>query len=128
MKQPTQCHLWQAESLTPKDLYGCFESLEEFGEEDTHFRRALVRCKTCGQLYYYEFYEWIDWEGGNDPQYRTWIPVESREEINTLNQANPSSLLNFFPRLQSDFPKDAQEAKVFWVRRNVPEPQGNCSN
>lgn len=115
MKPPTQCHLWQAEKLNPQDLYGCFESLEDFGEEDTHFRRALMRCKSCGQLYYYEFYEWIDWEGGNDPQYRTWVPVESREEIEELNKTDHISLLKYFPRLQSDFPRDATEAKVFWV-------------
>lgn len=117
MKQPTQCHLWQAETLTSEDLHGAFETVEEFGEEDTHFRRALLRCRDCGQLYYYEFYEWIDWEGGNDPQYRTWIPVESREEIDTLNQTSQFSLLKFAPRLQSDFPKDADQPKVFWVGR-----------
>ncbi|HST76968.1 MAG TPA: hypothetical protein VLN58_00615, partial [Verrucomicrobiae bacterium] len=65
--------------------------------------------------YYYEFYEWIDWEGGNDPQYRTWVPVESREEIEELNKTDHISLLKYFPRLQSDFPRDATEAKVFWV-------------
>ncbi|HEX2328656.1 MAG TPA: hypothetical protein VHN74_08030 [Candidatus Angelobacter sp.] len=117
MKQPTQCHLWQAETLTPDDLYGCFDTLEEFGEEDTHLRRSLMRCKSCGQLYYYEFHEWIDWTGGNDPQYRTWIPVESREEIDALNQTSPLTLLKFLPRLQSDFPKDTNEPKVFWVGR-----------
>ncbi len=117
MRNPTQCHLWQAENLSPKDLYGCFESLEEFEEEDTHFRRALMRCKHCSQLYYYEFYEWIDWEGGNDPQYRTWIPVESREEIEELNKTDHISLLRYFPRLQSDFPRDAKEPRVFWVRK-----------
>lgn len=119
MKNPTQCHLWRAESLTAEDLYGCFESVEEFGEQDTHFRRALLRCKSCGQLYYYEFHEWIDWEGGNDPQYRTWIPVESREEIEALNKTDYASLLNFFPRLQSDFPREATEPKVFWVGRSA---------
>ena len=117
MKQPTQCHLWQAETLTPDDLYGCFDTLEEFGEEDIHLRRSLMRCKSCGQLYYYEFHEWIDWTGGNDPQYRTWIPVESREEIDALNQTSPLTLLKFLPRLQSDFPKDTNEPKVFWVGR-----------
>ncbi len=126
MKNPTQCHLWQAERLTSQDLYGCFESLEEFGEEDTHFRRALMRCKTCGQLYYYEFYEWIDWEGGNDPQYRTWIPVESREEIDELNKTDHISLLKFFPRLQSDFPRDAKEPKVFWVGKPDSQKAYRC--
>jgi len=116
MKNPTQCHLWQAKTLAAKDLYGCFEQIQELGEEDTHHRRALLRCKSCGQLYLYEFYEWIDWEGGNDPQYRTWIPVESREEAEELNKADYIGLLKFSPRLQSDLPKDAHWPKVFWVR------------
>ena len=116
--EPSNCHLWKQESLTPNDLYGCFETLEEFGEEDTHYRRALLRCKSCGQLYFYEFYEWINWQGGNDPQYRTWVPVESRYEIENLLATNPFSLLKFSPRLHSDFPKEASEPKVYWVGRS----------
>lgn len=114
MNKPTNCHLWQRENLTAKDLYGCFEAVEQF-LDDEHHRRSLLRCRQCGQLYFYEFYEWIDWEGGNDPQYRTHIPVESREEINALLNTNEFTMLNFSPRLQSDFPRDAEEPKVFWV-------------
>lgn len=117
MMEPSNCHLWKQGSLTPNDLYGCFETVEEFGEEDTHYRRALLRCKSCGQLYFYEFYEWIDWQGGNDPQYRTWVPVESRYEIETLLATNPFSLLKFSPRLHSDFSKGASEPKLYWVGR-----------
>ena len=118
MMKPTNCHLWQMKTLTSKDLHGCFELVEEMSEEDSHYRRALLRCKSCGQLYLYEFYEWIEWEGGNDPQYQTWIPVASREEAVEVNKADYIELLKFSPRLQSDFPKDASEPKVFWVGRN----------
>lgn len=67
-----------------------------------------------GQLYFFEFYEEIDWEGGNDPQYTTYIPVETNEEIETLKKSSPLELLQFFPRLQIDFPKEAKEPKVWW--------------
>jgi hypothetical protein len=76
-----------------------------------------VKCRTCGQLYFYEFYEWIDWTGGNDPQYVTYIPVESHEEIEALRKTNEFTLLNFSPRLHKDFPRDATEPTVYWVGR-----------
>lgn len=114
MKNPTNCHLWQMEHLTAADLYECFDLVERF-MDDEHHTRSLRRCRRCGQLYFHEFYEWIDWEGGNDPQYQTYIPVESREEIDVLLKTNEFTILNFSPRLQSDFPSDAREPKVFWV-------------
>jgi hypothetical protein len=118
MKNPTQCHLWDKENLTAKDLHDSFAVVERFVEEP-HHSRSLRRCKECGQLYFHEFYEWVDWVNGNDPQYQTYIPVESRDEIETLLNATKFTLLAFSPRLQSDFPKDAQEPKVYWIRGSV---------
>ncbi len=115
MKNPIHCHLWQMENLTAKDLHGCFAIVEQF-VDDVHDIRSLLRCKQCGQLYFYEFHEWIDWTGGNDSQYRTYIPVESRNEIEALLNSTEFTILRFSPRLHSDFPKDAQEPKVYWVR------------
>ncbi len=108
------------ESLTAKDLYGCFTVVEQF-VDDVHDRRSLLRCKQCGQLYFYEFHEWIDWTGGNDPQYRTYIPVESPDEIEMLRNSTELTLLRFSPRLHSDFPRDAEEPKVYWVREAVEQ-------
>jgi hypothetical protein len=116
MKKPINCHLWQMEHLTPADLHGCFERVEQF-MDDSHHTRSLLKCRRCGQLYFYEFYEWIDWEGGNDPQYQTYIPVESQEDIDSLLNTNEFTILSFSPRLQSDFPRDAREPKVFWIGR-----------
>jgi hypothetical protein len=117
MKNPTNCHLWQLEKLTAEDLHGCFVSVEVFLDE-THDRRCLFKCKTCGQLYFYEFHEEIDWTGGDDPQYRTYIPVETREEIETLLNSSGFALLKFSPRLQYDWPSDAPSPKVFWIGRS----------
>jgi hypothetical protein len=69
--------------------------------------RHLLRCRECGQLYFYEFFEWIDWEGGNDPQYTTYIPVESDTEIEALKKASSFELLKYFLRLQRDWPMEA---------------------
>jgi hypothetical protein len=79
--------------------------------------RQLLRCRECDQLYFFEFYEEIDWEEGNDPQYSTYIAVEDDAEIQTLKKASSFELLQYFPRLQWDFPKDAQTPTARWVRK-----------
>lgn len=76
-------------------------------EEDSHLIRRLEKCRKCGQLYFYEFYEEIDWTAGNDPQYRTWIPVEDVESAKELSTLNYLEILRF-PSIRCDFPSDAQ--------------------
>lgn len=114
---PVQCHLWQKEQVTSEDiqLSSHFELRDTF-EEDSHLVRRLLRCKDCGQLYFYEFYEWIDWVAGNDPQYSTFLPVESEEEARKLAKKAPSELLQFYPRLQKDWPADAERPTIRWVK------------
>lgn len=116
LKNPTQCILWVKEELKSEDLNGAFDIVESYIDE-SHFGRQLVKCKECGQLYFEDFYEEIDWENGNDPQYTTLIPVETNDEIETLKRANFLELLQFSPRLQKDFPKDANKPRVYWVGR-----------
>lgn len=100
LKEPTKCHLWQHENLSSKDLD--FELIENY-VDSSHLSRALIKCKRCGQLYYSEFYEIIDWDNGNDEQYCTYIPIEpDKDLINLLNQKSPLELLGISPRLQWD--------------------------
>ena len=61
-----------------------------------------LQCRECGQLYFHEWYEWVDWEHGNDKQYTTLIPVQTPEQIAALKASNIFMLLRFFPRLQWD--------------------------
>lgn len=114
MKPPTQCELWDhPERLETPDRFEQIEMLED----DSHLIRRLLKCRECGQLYFYEFYEEIDWKDGNDPQYRTWIPVQTQEEIAALKDASPFGILQASPRLQCDFPRDAKEpGKPRWIR------------
>lgn len=116
MKKPTQCALWEHPELLlkPGKLKDLFERIETYVDDD-HLLRSLLKCRECGALYFHEFYEWIDWEDGNDPQYSTYIPVETDEEIKALKTASPFGLLGFSPRLQRDFPKDAARPTVRWV-------------
>jgi hypothetical protein len=115
MKKPIRCVLWNKKDLISKDLnYTNFELVETL-EEESHFSRRLMKCKECGQLYFKEFYEEIDWIDGDDPQYSTYIPVETKEEIDMLKKTSIFELLQYYPRIQDDFPKGVKEATVRWV-------------
>jgi hypothetical protein len=100
LRPPTQCALWEHPELAlGKDPV--FEWVETY-DDDSHMTRALRRCRECGQLYFYEWYEWVDWEEGHDQIYRTYIPVQTPDEIAALKQADIVSLLRYYPRLQFD--------------------------
>jgi hypothetical protein len=114
MRPPTRCHLWQGDVLQSQDLRDIFEVVETF-EDTSHFSRCLLRCTRCGQRYFYQFYETIDWEDGDDPQYSTYIPVDANEEVEILKKASVLELGQFAPRLVNDYPKGAQRPNVFWV-------------
>ena len=114
MKTPANCHLWQLEKPTAEDLFGCFDTVEVF-EDESHDRSCLLKCKTCGQLYYYEFHEEIDWAEGNDPAHRIYIPVETWDEARMLLSLGGSGLMKFSPRLHYDWPSGRGRAEVYWV-------------
>jgi len=111
LKKPTKCHLWQKERLTPSDLD--FEIVKNI-TESSHFDRNILRCKQCGQLYFHEFYEIVNY-GGNDDMYDTYIPVESEEDIKILLEATePMDLLQFSPRLLYAFVNSKNEP-LRWI-------------
>lgn len=116
MKAPTQCVLWDHPELIDQGpMHERFELLDTF-EDESHLWRYLLKCRECGQKYFFEFYEEIDWEDGDDPQYCKYIPVESAEQIAALKESSPIGLFLFTPRLDSDSPKGAKKPKIGWVR------------
>ena len=107
-----QCRLWQIdEPEVGRDDMDIVETLAE----DSHFIRRVLRCRGCGQLYFYEFYEEIDWLNGNDPQYRTYVPVDEGD-IAALREMGRIRLLTYEPRLQRDWPRDAERPITKWIR------------
>lgn len=113
LKEPTQCHLWQKENISTDDM--AFETVQTYDcDDDDHLKRKLLKCKQCGQLYFYEFYEVIDYEKGNDPQYRTFIPVDSEIIAKEMSKKSPIDILYYYPRIQSDFPEDAKKRTTKW--------------
>lgn len=116
MTTDIKCHLWNKDKPTKEDidLKSNFELLHTF-VHDSHLWRYLLKCKECGQLYFYEFYEEIDWDKGNDPQYTTFIPVASEDEAKKMAEKSPLELLQFSPRLQQDWPSDAEKSTIRWI-------------
>ncbi len=94
----TDCHLWQTATVSEHELLK-LEDVETF-LDDSHLMRRLKRCNDCGQLYFYQFREEIDWIAGEDPQYRILIPVTSREEAVKLADENKLSVSFHRPRLE----------------------------
>jgi hypothetical protein len=86
MKNPTQYALWENPALVAGPMKETFDLVDTYADK-SHLLRYLLKCRECGQLYFYEWYEEIDWVDGNDPQYSTYIPVESGAEIEQLKNA-----------------------------------------
>ncbi len=98
-----------------KDLLESLTVVETYLDE-SHLTRDLRKCKFCGQLYFHEFVDSIDWEKGDDPQYQTFIPVDSKEEIGLFLDVDEFGLQSFSPRLLADYPKGAEQHRIQWVR------------
>ena len=103
---PTECHLWKNGNPTMDQLLRDLITIKVY-EDDADFIRELKKCKSCEQLYFYEFYERADWDGGNDPQYRTWIPVQDVGKGDLLSKLSSIELLNF-SGIRSDYPRSAR--------------------
>ena len=100
LANPVQCHLWQKTALVREDLA---MDVVLILIEESHLERAIMRCSQCGQCYFCEWYEEIDWDGGDDKMYTTYIPIQWDENlINALKQRSPFELLAVTPRLQWD--------------------------
>ena len=111
--EPRQCLYWEKPELVRGGMKERFELIETY-EDDSHLRRYLLQCRECGQLYFHEFFEWVDWMEGNDPQYVTYVPVSTVEEAAALAALDESALQMASPALCINFPSDAKEPTVFW--------------
>jgi hypothetical protein len=104
---PIQCHLWTKNVLTEDDFD--FEKVETL-YESSHFDHIIYRCKKCGQLYFYDFYEWVDFENGNDKIYITYVPISAIEEGIKMNDNPNLQMKDFSPRLLWE-----PDGSIFWV-------------
>lgn len=125
LRPPKQCDLWDhPERIVPRSWLERFELVEMF-EDTSHWWRKLLKCRTCGQLYFHEFYEIVDWKDGDDPQYWTFVPVYTDGDVERLKKLDHAQLLGVFPQLRRDYPKGASAPKAFWITEPPREALGD---
>jgi hypothetical protein len=86
---------------------------------EPHFHVNILSCARCTQRFVSVFTEWIDWEGGDDPQYWTLLPITETEAADLIRRHSSltKSSLNALGRgrrcLQQDYPK-AAAPRTWW--------------
>ncbi len=114
---PSQCRLWRdpQATLAPK-MDAVFELADTLCEE-SHWWRYILVCRTCGQHYLFEFYEEIDWSGGNDAMYRTYLPVTGAALARALHRDTARGMLSIHrPALIADSPTGKAERRPYWLQ------------
>ncbi len=123
LKEPTQCHLWQKETLTIDDVIPVdnFDTVSTLFES-SHLDRLILKCKQCGQLYFYETYEVVNYDRDDDI-YSCFIPIEI-DDVSKLDGRTPIELLGAVPRLQWD-----GWDNIRWIGKPKPDrPLPNSGN
>lgn len=111
--EPRQCIYWENPEQVRGVMQQRFELIETY-QDQSHQRRYLLRCRECGQLYFFEFHEQVDWADGDDPQFSQYVPVSTPEEAAALAALNEFGVQLAAPALCIDFPKDATAPLVYW--------------
>ena len=100
---------WEAVTSIPIETYLIDES---------HYIVSIRACPSCSQHYLQVTTETVDWEDGEDPIYRTVIPINDGERARLTNSTplGPDILegVGLGRRsLQYEWPKD-QEPRKYW--------------
>lgn len=106
------CHLW-SEQLTKEMLFTSFDSIKSY-RDNYHNTRELKKCKVCGQLYFYEFIEIVDFGEGNDNEYYSFIPVNSIVDADKLDTLSELELTSYIG-IHMNFPP--YNSTPFWSNR-----------
>lgn len=93
-------------------------SIEAFLIDESHYIVSIWICPTCSQRFLSVTTETIDWEDGEDPIYRTYIPITESEAKSLKESGHPSvNQLNSIGAgrrcLKYDWPKD-QSPSMCW--------------
>ena len=89
--------------------------------DESHYMVKLQQCPACNQSFVTVFTETIDWIDGEDPQYRTVMPLRE-PEVTALIEADlqglETKLRTLAPSrqsLKSDFPK-GKDLMQYWSK------------
>lgn len=103
LRKPEQCRLWQDDCQDLKNHIGSILEVVKTYSDSSNMERELLKCDECGQLYFFEHYDpWSD----TGEEYNTYIPVESIEFADKLNEKMPIELLAFSPSIHHDLGKE----------------------
>lgn len=117
MINPIQCRYWNEPEALNGRYWDAFERLRRIVDE-RHLDRMELRCKECGQHYFYGFAEEVNYGGSGDPHVISLIPVRSEDDIQALLQTSVLGLRTVFPRMQRSN-TDAKSPNE-WVWQRAP--------
>lgn len=87
---------------------------------EPHFIVQLRECAECGQQFVWVFSEAVDWEGGEDAQHRSVVPIsedEARSLVKLADRVDAVSLADLGRGrryLVTDWPTDARSPTIAW--------------
>ena len=106
------CHACWPDTLDAADAARRKLSNRALLIDESHFIVAIRICPKCAQNFLSVFAEMIDWEGGEDPQHWTLLPITESEAQELIRQGNslPEQALYTLGEdrrsLQHDHPKN----------------------
>lgn len=115
--EPTGCVYWTKPELAfrPGRTLDQFETIETL-ERNMHELKQLLKCRECGQQYFYEFWEEMHFDGRDDSQFVTLVPVESAGDVEFLSKKTFWSLRAAGICLCEDCPGDfAPRRFIYWM-------------
>jgi len=113
--------LFGCDSCWPESAEAAWKGFRAMANElrlvdESHYIVSIRSCRNCEQRFLSMFTETVDWADGEDPQYRTILPL-TEEETADLSQPDTKLVLQELgPDRRSlfrDFPKGA-DPLVWW--------------
>ena len=107
---PEAAEAWRAVTNIPIEAYLIDES---------HYIVSIRKCPSCSQHYLQVTTETVDWKDGEDPIYRTIIPIDDAEHLEltsskNLDTNNIEGVGVGRQSLRFDWPKN-QEPSTYWT-------------
>lgn len=105
--------------------------IDQYLRDDSHFIVTVRRCAECSQRFIWILTEFIDWQGGDDAQYRTVVPVTAEEARKVAERVIDvdveflEALGNTRRYLQADWPTGEREERVKWSTGKLWISQGH---
>ena len=106
---PESAAAWEAIGKTP---------IRDRVIDESHYIVSIRECPSCNQNYLQVTTETIDWEDGEDPIYRTVLPISFEEkcnliDANVVHKADLESIGTDRRSLKYDWPKGKPQ-KSYW--------------